>query len=96
MCGVKWKVLQQVSKDYGIDFEELCTRYNVSKPVSARGKQKQTSQDYIEMEEYQCGNTTYLVDSKKNAYLHDDATGFVHYIGNVQSNGVVHLIGCAT
>ena len=65
-------VLQQVSKDYDINLEELHQKYmedvnNVHQP-RRKGRKKKIKDEYIETEEYEYNGVTYLVDGNDIVY----------------------------
>jgi hypothetical protein len=57
-------VLENVSRDYDLDLDELITRYCKSK------KRGNVDNDYIETEEIFYENRLYLIDKNNNVYSH--------------------------
>ena len=96
MCS-RWELLKRISQDYGIDFSEMCTKYNVpmrmctTRRSKKHSKHKQDAQDeFVEMEEFMdVNNQVYLIDDKNNAYQQDQHTGLVHLVGKRNGDGLI-------
>lgn len=69
------KLLEDISKTYSIDYDELKDKYigkkdQVSVPKK-RGRKKKQKEEFIEAEEFEYEGVTYLVDDKNNVYTNN-------------------------
>lgn len=72
-------LLERISSDYDIPFNELMSRYQAflsDKSPGKRGRKKkqhamQTRDEYIETEEFIFDGTKYLIDTNNNVYSYD-------------------------
>jgi glycogen synthase len=60
-----------------------------SPPAKKRGRKKKQKEEFVEMEEYTFGDTTYLIDTQNNVYTFDIEAP--RLIGERFVDGTIHL-----
>jgi hypothetical protein len=82
-------LLTEISKDYNISFEELKSKYIVDglPPTRRRGRKKKIKDEYIETEEFEHGDKTFLIDNNGIVYSNDQKHPIM--LGHKQKDGTI-------
>jgi hypothetical protein len=87
-------ILQDISKEYDIDIEELKAKYVPGfEPLltqKKRGRKKKIKDEYIETEEFDFKGKTYLVDSNGIVYSNDTKNPIM--LGYRNPDGSIHFV----
>ena len=93
MC-CKYRLLEHVCQDYGLDLDELASKYNVKPPKHHKAvkrqpqprKKKQEKEEFVQMEEIEVSGCSYLVDDENKVYEQDTDSGIVMLIGKLSAD----------
>jgi len=100
MC-CKYRLLEHVCQDYGLDldelsskYNELSSKYNIKPPKHHKAlkkqqkprKKKQEKEDFVQMEEIEVFGCSYLVDDENRVYEQDPESGIVMLIGKLSAD----------
>lgn len=89
MC-CKYRLLEQVCQDYGLNINELVAKYDVKPPRGHRNKclsrSQKKSDNYVRMEEIEVMGCSYLIDRENNVYEQHTDTNIVMLIGKLSTD----------